>query len=215
MLVAAGMWCRKQLIMNTSKQTGWWYGLALWAGFLLSGWVHAEEMPKMATVDIQKLFKEYHRTIASQEHFNAEVARIQKGANERAERINRIKMMLRSLKAEIKKGELGNDTREAKVREERMLTQEVKMMENGLRQYSEIEKRRVTKLKIASMQGIMKEIKQKVSEHAEKQGFDFVFDKSGKNTNQVSFFIYLRDAQDITAHMLKELNKFAPEEGDN
>jgi hypothetical protein len=37
-----------------------------------------------------------------------------------------------------------------------------------------------------------------------------VFDKSGKNTNQISFFIYLKDATDITAVMLKELNKLAP-----
>ena len=60
------------------------------------------------------------------------------------------------------------------------------------------------------MQGIMSEIRAKVVSFAEKQGYDFVFDKSGKNTNQISFFIYLKDATDITAVMLKELNKLAP-----
>jgi Skp family chaperone for outer membrane proteins len=46
---------------------------------------------------------------------------------------------------------------------------------------------------------------------ADKQKYDFVFDESGKNTNQISFFIYLKDATDITSEMLKELNDSAPE----
>lgn len=214
MLAKRNIKYRNQLIMNTGKQTRWWYGLAIWAGLMLSGWACAE-MPRMATVDIQKIFKEYHRTIASQERFNAEVARIQKGVNERGEAINRLKTMLKVLTAEINNEELSDDKRQAKRREAQMLSQEVKMMENSMRRFSTTEKQRVAKLKAASMQGIMKEIKQKVIEHADKQGFDFVFDKSGKNTNQVSFFIYLRDAEDITAHMLMELNKFAPGEAKN
>ncbi len=91
-----------------------------------------------------------------------------------------------------------------------MITQELRMMERAMREYSDNEKKRVATLKASSMQGIMKEIKQKAVEHSIEHEYDYVFDKSGKNTNQVSFFIYLRDAQDITAYMLKELNKHAP-----
>mgnify|MGYP003894791773 FL=1 len=61
------------------------------------------------------------------------------------------------------------------------------------------------------MQGIMSEIRGKVISFADKQKYDFVFDESGKNTNQISFFIYLKDATDITSEMLKELNDSAPE----
>lgn len=168
------------------------------------------EAPKMATVDMQKLFKEYHRTIDAQKRFNSEYARIQKDVNVRAEAANKMRRMLQALVREVKKGELSAEELETKTREGELLAQELKMMENAMQAFSAQEKQRVAKLKASSMQGIMKEIKQKVVEHSVKQGYDFVFDKSGKSTNQVSFFIYLRDAQDITANMLKELNKFAP-----
>lgn len=200
--------------MKTKKQMGAWLWLTVAVALLACGAAGAEA-PKMATVDMQKLFKEYHRTIDAQKRFNAEYARIQKGVNERGEAVKRIQRMLQTLSEEIKKGELPAEDLEAKKREGALLSQELRMMKNAMEQYATGEKKRVSKLKAASMQGIMKEIKQTVTEHAEEQGFDFVFDKSGKNTNQVSFFIYLRDAQDITASMLKELNKFAPGAGSN
>ena len=46
-------------------------------------------------------------------------------------------------------------------------------MERAVNEFSNTEKKRVAQLKASSMQGIMKEINGKVTEHAEKQGFDF------------------------------------------
>ncbi|MFK7911024.1 MAG: OmpH family outer membrane protein [Akkermansiaceae bacterium] len=200
--------------MKRSKQKFFLVAFTVVMGALFSGLVSAEET-KMATVDMQKLFKEYHRTVDTQKRFNTEYARIQKGVNERGEAINRIKGMLKVLADQIKAGELEAEEIESKKREGQMLSQELQLMERGAKHFSTTEKQRVARLKAASMHGIMKEIKEKVAEHAKKQGFDFVFDKSGKNSNQVTFFTYIRDAQDITAHMLKELNKFAPGAGNN
>lgn len=172
--------------------------------------VVSAELPKMATVDMQKLFKEYHRTIASQKRFNTEYARIQKGINERGEAMNRMRQMLNGLAEQINSGKLTDEEKSNKESEGKLLAQELKMMSAEVKRYSDQEKSKVAQLKAASMQGIMQEIRQKVIDHAKELGYDYVFDKSGKNTNQVSFFIYLKDAKDITANMLKELNKFAP-----
>lgn len=168
------------------------------------------EPPKMATVDMQKLFKEYHRTISAQKRFNIEYARIQKGVNERGEVMNRMRRMLKSLGEQINNGKLTDEEKKQKQDEGQILAQELRMMSNEVKRYSDAEKAKIANLKAASMQGIMKEIRQKVIDHSKAQDYDYVFDKSGKNTSQVSFFIYLKDAKDITANMLKELNKFAP-----
>ena len=168
------------------------------------------ENPKMATVDMQKLFKEYHRTITAQKRFNIEYARIQKGINERGESMNRMRRMLGAIAEQIKTGKLTEEEKSNKESEAKLIAQELKMMGSEVQRFSDQEKRKVAQLKAASMQGIMQEIRLKVIDHSKEQGYDFVFDKSGKNTNQVSFFIYLKDAKDITANMLKELNKFAP-----
>ena len=42
--------------------------------------------------------------------------------------------------------------------------------------------------------------------------YDYVFDKSGMSTSQVPFLLYAKDATDITASLLKDLNKDAPPE---
>ena len=60
------------------------------------------------------------------------------------------------------------------------------------------------------MRGIMSEIRGKLITYAEKQKYDYVFDESGKITNQSSFFIYLKEAKDITPEVLMELNDSIP-----
>ncbi len=194
------------------RQLKLWYTTLLILGGI--GWgvcgVASAENPKMATVDMQKLFKEYHRTITSQKRFNIEYARIQKGVNERVEAMNRMRKMLQSIAGQLKQEGVSDDEKRNKQREGQLISQEMKMMEREMKAFSNQEKQKVAQLKAASMQGIMREIRQKVEAHSRQQGFDFVFDKSGKNTNQVSFFPYIKDAKDITANMLKDLNKFAP-----
>ena len=79
-----------------------------------------------------------------------------------------------------------------------------------IEEFARVERAQVAQKKVVSMQGIMAEIKKNVVSLSEKMGCDYVFDRSGLNTNQVGFFLYLKDAIDITAPMLKELNKFEP-----
>ncbi len=183
--------------------------LSLMVGVLSLGTVSAEK-PKIATVDMQKLFKEYHRTNTAQKRFNTEYARIQKGVNERLESIHRSRVILMTIGRQLENGSLSEEEKESKKQEAQLISQQLKLMQNEMRTFSNQEKQKVAKMKASSMKGIMDEILRKVIAHSKKQGFDFVFDKSGKNTNQVSFFPYLKDATDITANMLKELNKFAP-----
>ena len=57
------------------------------------------------------------------------------------------------------------------------------------------------------MESLSEEVKESVRELSKKIGYDYVFDRSGVNTNQVSFFLYLKDVPDITDIVLKELNE--------
>lgn len=61
------------------------------------------------------------------------------------------------------------------------------------------------------MKGILEEIRELVDEKAKLGDYDYVFDKSGQSTSQVPFLLYTKDATDITADLLKVLNKDAPE----
>jgi len=180
--------------------------IALWS---VVGAISAEN-PKMAMVDMQKLFKQYNRTAAAQERFNMEYATIQKDVNERIEVMNQMRLMLNNLQNQMESGTLTDEQKKKKESEWRLVDQERKIMKDQIKQFEKQERERVKRLMSASMWGLMREIRGRVVSHAEQQGYDFVFDKSGKNSNQVSYFIYLKDPKDITVRVLNELNQFAP-----
>ncbi len=168
------------------------------------------EKPNIGMVDMQKLFAQYYRTEAAQKQFNQDYAVIQKKVNQQLEQINMMISELKSLNEKLKSESLDENLKQKYSQEFQLIDQQRKMFIEEMKRAEYEGKKEVARRKAASMQGIMSEIRAKVVSFAEKQGYDFVFDKSGKNTNQISFFIYLKDATDITAVMLKELNKLAP-----
>jgi Skp family chaperone for outer membrane proteins len=67
---------------------------------------------------------------------------------------------------------------------------------------------------VQRMKGILEEIRKLVEEQAKNEDYDYVFDKSGLSTSQVPFLLYTKDATDITAVLLEDLNKDAPVDPD-
>jgi outer membrane protein len=169
------------------------------------------DKPQIGVVDIQRLFKEYYRTEEAQKQFNQDYAAIQKTVNQQLEQINEMVLQLKSLNDRLKDENLDENARYKCAQEFKLIDKKRQALLAEMKQVEFENKKRVVRRKAASLQGIMSEIRGKVISFADKQKYDFVFDESGKNTNQISFFIYLKDATDITSEMLKELNDSAPE----
>jgi outer membrane protein len=169
------------------------------------------DKPQIGVVDIQRLFKEYYRTEEAQKQFNQDYAAIQKTVNQQLEQINEMVLQLKSLNDRLKDENLDENARYKCAQEFKLIDKKRQALLAETKQVEFENKKRVARRKAASLQGIMSEIRGKVISFADKQKYDFVFDESGKNTNQISFFIYLKDATDITSEMLKELNDSAPE----
>ncbi len=165
---------------------------------------------KIATVDMQKLFKEYHRTTEEQQKFSEEFARIQKENNERLAGIRLLEKTLQSLKKKIEDPTLADNVKREKSREFQLKLDEAKAMDRERREFLGRRTRALELKKQASMQGILEEIRKRIVDHAKKEDFDFVLDKSGLSANQVPFLLYTKDATDITAALLVKLNKDAP-----
>ena len=168
------------------------------------------EKPKIGTVNIQTIFKQYYRTIEAQKQFDEDYAAIQKTLNQKLEQINEMILELKSLDEQLKDESLDENTKHEYSQAFKLADQKRQLFFAEMKQTEFENKKKVAKRKVASQQGIMSEIRAKVIAYAQKNGYDFVFDKSGKNTNQVSFFIYLKDATNITEAILKDLNQSAP-----
>ena len=60
------------------------------------------------------------------------------------------------------------------------------------------------------MKSILEDIRKLVEERSKADNYDLVLDKSGTSTSQVPVVLYSKDSMDITASLLKVLNKDAP-----
>ncbi len=165
---------------------------------------------KIATVDMQKLFKDYYRTTEEQQKFSEEFARIQKENNERLSGIRALEEQLQKLKKKIEDPTLADSVKRKKSREFQLKLDEAKAMDRERREFLGRRTRALELKKQASMQGILEEIRKRIVDHSKKEDFDFVLDKSGLTSNQVPLILYTKDATDITEALLVEINKDAP-----
>jgi outer membrane protein len=172
--------------------------------------LQAQERLKIATVDMQLLFKDYHRTNEAQTQINVERARIQKENNERLSRIRELEAELLSLRKQVDDPTISAKSREDLYKEFQMKTQEGVALDRERREYLQRRNASLNEKMMQRMRGILEEIRKLVEDQAKTDDYDYVFDKSGLSTSQVPFLLYTKDATDITPVLLKELNKDAP-----
>ena len=169
-----------------------------------------QERLKIATVDMQTLFKEYHRTNAAQKEINVERAKIQQNNNERLATIRSLEDELRGLRKQLDDPSISDKKKQDLFREFQMKTQEGVALDRERREFLQRRNTALNEKMVQKMRGILEEIRLLVEGRAKSDDYDYVFDKSGLSTSQVPFLLYTKDATDITAGLLAELNKDAP-----
>jgi Skp family chaperone for outer membrane proteins len=171
-----------------------------------------ENKLKIATVDMQELFKQYYKTNDAQKQINVERARIQKDNNERLARIRELEGNLSSLRKQLEDPTINDARKQALFKDWQMQQQEGIALDRERREFLQRRNQALNEKMVQRMKGILEEIRKLVEEQAKKDDYDYVFDKSGLSTSQVPFLLYTKDATDITAGLLKDLNKDAPAE---
>ena len=169
---------------------------------------------KIATVDMQQLFKDYHRTNEAQKQINVERARIQKENNERLSRIRELEAELQSLRKQLEDPSISDKKKQELFKEFQMKTQEGVALDRERREYLQRRNAALNEKMVQRMRGILEEIRKLVEDQAKTDDYDYVFDKSGLSTSQVPFLLYTKDSSDITAELLKVLNKDAPKDAE-
>ena len=165
---------------------------------------------RIATVDMQELFKQYYRTNEAQKQINVERARIQKENNERLARIRELEEKLGKLRKELEDPAINDSKKQALFKDWQAQQQEGIALDRERREFLQRRNQALNEKMVQRMKGILEEIRKLVEEKAKTDNFDYVFDKSGLSTSQVPFLLYTKDATDITTGLLKTLNKDAP-----
>jgi outer membrane protein len=180
------------------------------AASLISFAAAQEGKLNIATVDMQELFKQYYRTNEAQKQINVERARIQKDNNERLARIRTLEENLGKLRKQLEDPAINDSKKQTLFKEWQMQQQEGIALDRERREFLQRRNQALNEKMVQRMKGILEEIRKLVEEQAKVDNYDYVFDKSGLSTSQVPFLLYTKDATDITAGLLKDLNKDAP-----
>ena len=95
----------------------------------------AQDKLKIATVDMQTLFKQYHRTNAAQKEVNVERAKIQQNNNERLETIRALEDELQGLRKQLDDPSLSDKRKQELFKGFQMKTQEGVALDRERREF--------------------------------------------------------------------------------
>ncbi len=178
------------------------------AGLLiLSSSLGAQQRLKIATVKMEKLFNEYHKTAEVQRDVNIERARIQKDNNNKLSGIREIDARLQEIRDQLSSANLGEKQRRSLNEESRRLAQDGKSKERERTEYLERKNRALTEKMRKKMRGILVEIQRSVNERAKEGNYDFILDASGKSNQGIPFVIHARETTDLTDSLIEEINE--------
>ncbi|GHC58293.1 hypothetical protein GCM10007100_26540 [Roseibacillus persicicus] len=166
-----------------------------------------EEKFKVATVDIQSLFKSHPKTLSAEREIDLARAEIQKTSQLANNEIQEKKRVVDRRVLEIREGHATETEIAQAQRELPVLVRELQLAENEKLAERNSANQRLNEQMLRRMEGILAEIVEFVAKKGEAEGFDMVIDISGDNSSQVAPILFCRDAVDVTEMMRKELSK--------
>jgi len=179
---------------------------------VLSSSVIAAPVKSVATVDMQKLFSEYHLTKGAQAKVKGDQAQVGKENNEKLAEIRKIATKIEELNKKIADGTIAPKAKEEFVRERKIQANKGNALESNRREWLNRQNKAINESIAAEMKQILDEIQVKVSAYASDNDLDMVFDKSALSASRTKFLAFSKDQFDVTSVLLKSLNEGAPAE---
>ena len=162
---------------------------------------------KIATVDMNRAFKEYNKTKDAETKINDAKNAAKKEYDDRADAYKKALDEINNLNKQLDSSALSADakTKLAKDRDDKIAN--IKNMEREINEFRQTRERQLQEQALRMREGIVKEITDVVMEKVKSNNIDFVFDKSGMSLNGVPLLMYARDNVDFTNDVVAVLNK--------
>jgi len=165
---------------------------------------------KVATVDMQALFQEFHETKTTKTTFEGEQTRVVRDRDERLARLNELKKEIDELQKQLGDPSVADAKKQALFNDRQAKQQQFEGLQKELEEFIQRKSRAPNEQMQLRMKDILEKIRGKVQKHAAEEGYDYVLDKTGASTSQVPVLLYTKDATDITEVLLKDINAGAP-----
>lgn len=167
--------------------------------------------PRIATVDVQRVFKESRGTLEAQKEINIERARIQEENNQRLTRIRALETDLEELKGQLDDPALPASRRQGISNALATGRQEGIALDRERREFLQRRNQALKERTERHMKGILDDIRRRVEEMAKAGDYDYVFDRSAESASQTPFFLATPHDDDFTGALLEQMS--APSDG--
>ena len=177
--------------------------LALLAFFSVQG------ADRIGTVDLERVFREYHKSRAVEEFINRRADAVRAYMKQMSEELKKLQSEMYRLGTDasnpaLNAADLANARKAAADAEAK-----VKAKAAEIQLYSTQITKEIRELENKKRQEIMADINAEIRRRANIRGFNFILDRSGKTLNGQPALLVSPDDRDITAEVIRELNRTA------
>jgi len=181
---------------------------------LVLGWALSPPLeagrPHFGTIDIAKAFESYHLT--KTERNRVRDARRALNQDPRPESLKLLEVELGNLKSRMENPASEKDQRQQDYQRFLVKNHEYSTLKREHKQDHSAKLKILNESMVVVTRKLLSDIRIVVRKIAQQDGIDHVFEIGGKTSSQLPSLIYIRDATDLTARVIEELNRNQPGE---
>jgi outer membrane protein len=170
----------------------------------------AQTAVKVATVDMGRVYENYHRTADAQKRFQNAVEQAQAQAEKMMKEGSALVDEYRAMLEEVNNPALSEEARKRMEADAELKAQTIREKEQEAQQFQMNTQRALQQRQLNHRQLMQDEIRQVVSEIAKKKGVTLVLDGTTNLAQGMSSVVYSDPSYDISDEVLTELNKDQP-----
>jgi Skp family chaperone for outer membrane proteins len=164
---------------------------------------------RIATVDLQKVFEKYYKTVRSQAGLKQEAMEMQKERQDMVDIGKKAEVEWQKLVDKSTDPALSAEEKERSKKAAEDKLREVKSQEQNIQEYDRASAARLQETQRRRHDDIVKEIRNVLNAVAKANSYTLVLDVSGESANTVPVVIYSAGVNDITDAVIKDLNATA------
>lgn len=169
----------------------------------------AASAQKIATVDLEKVFRNYYRTKIIDQNFSEQGKVYRNYIARQAEILKKDEELYRQKRDSALNVALSPEERQKRQQEAAALERSLKVRRAELERYAADRAKVMKDTAARERKKVIDEIRAEIRRRAALEGYTLVLDASGKSLNDVPFVLYSTDSIDITDKVLAELNRGA------
>jgi outer membrane protein len=167
----------------------------------------AAETIRIATVDLNRIFEEYHKTPVARQKLDETKDSYQKELRDMDTELRRLQEELNQLRDDQDRPEYSDEVREQKRRALQEKLAEFQKQARHFQEHSRTYEKMLADRTQTMRTSLLREITETINAQARERGYSLVLDTSGNTFNAVPAVIYAQDHLDITEEILKILNR--------